>query len=75
MKKSNRESVSYTMWKEWENYENYIYFDEIINTDSYDAYADTPSKKDCDQICGEKSGEVIIYKINAPDISKKIDIL
>ncbi|MFD1173926.1 hypothetical protein [Oceanobacillus picturae] len=70
MKNISRESVSYTEWKEWEDYENYIYDDEF-SKEVYDAYADTPSKKECDQICAEKSGEVIIYKINVPDITKK----
>lgn len=54
--------VSYSEWKEWDDYEDYLHPDEEIRND-YDAYADTPSKKECDKICAESSGKVVSYFI------------
>lgn len=54
--------VSHREWKEWNDYEDYLYFDEIIKSD-YNAYKDTPSKDDCDKICAKLSGKVKTYYI------------
>ena len=29
----------------------------------YNAYEDTPSKKECDNLCEKLSGKVVVYKI------------
>lgn len=48
-------------WREWDDYENYIFEDEKrINT--YSGYRDTPSKEECDRLCQKLSGKVKILK-------------
>lgn len=53
--------VTFTEWKEWTDYESYI-FEDDKEVYYYDAYGDTPSKKECDLLCKEFSGEVKVYK-------------
>jgi hypothetical protein len=62
MPKITNHLIGYTEWKEWEDYQNYTFEDEkVIN--NYDAYKDTPSKEECEKLCKELSGEVVVYKI------------
>lgn len=52
-------------WREWDEYERYIFEDEkVVNT--YNAYRDTPSKDECDELCAALSGEVVEYYIKTP---------
>ncbi|WP_339227846.1 hypothetical protein NSQ77_20030 [Oceanobacillus sp. FSL K6-2867] len=50
-------------WKAYENYDDSTYLGGAMSEIRYSAYADTPSKGECDKLCEEHSGEVIIYKI------------
>lgn len=59
-KKLDGHLVGFGTLNHWQLYENYIYYDELKKK-TYNAYADTPSKEMCDQICAELSGEVITY--------------
>lgn len=52
--------VSFTEWKEWGDYQEYIFEDEKVSND-YDAYKDTPTKEECDRLCERLSGEVIEF--------------
>ncbi|WP_121614816.1 hypothetical protein [Virgibacillus halodenitrificans] len=55
--------VTFTEWKYWEEYEEHEWLGGAMSYLEYDAYKDTPSKQECDQLCKELSSEVITYQI------------
>ncbi|WP_249870731.1 hypothetical protein [Oceanobacillus saliphilus] len=56
--------VGFGTLKDLEEYEDYIYLGGAITEERYNAYKNTPSKEECDRLCEEQSGEVIIYKLS-----------
>lgn len=60
---SKRNSTGYAYLKEWEDY---ITYGESECTDKdywYNAYRDTPSKEECDELCKKFSGEIKVYTL------------
>ncbi|GGB41896.1 hypothetical protein GCM10011409_19300 [Lentibacillus populi] len=53
--------VGFGTLREWDDYEDHIWFGGAMSEERYYAWADTPSKKECDRIFEELSGEVITY--------------
>lgn len=56
--------IGFGAWKDWIDYVEYGESEWTNNHNYYNAYADTPSKEECDRISAELSGEVKAYKIN-----------
>lgn len=50
-------------WRDWTDYEMYGESEWSISKEFYDAYRDTPSVKECDEICAKLSGKVTVYRI------------
>lgn len=42
--------------------EDYVWHGGAMSVVRYNAYDDTPSKKECDYICAEQSGSVTVYE-------------
>ena len=61
-KKITGHLVNHFEWREWADYENYVFEDEKIRS-AYNGYRDTPSKEECDKLCAALSGEVTVYKM------------
>lgn len=51
---------------EVEEYEDHFYMGGAMTLEKYNAYEGVPSKDECDRICAEKSGEVVVWKIKKP---------
>ncbi|GGB41923.1 hypothetical protein GCM10011409_19340 [Lentibacillus populi] len=58
--------IGFGTLQEWGDYEDYIWHGGAMSEERYNVWADTPSKKECDRICEELSGEVVEYKIKNP---------
>ncbi|MTW85641.1 hypothetical protein F3157_08195 [Virgibacillus dakarensis] len=54
--------VGFDTLRDLEGYEHYIWHGGAMSVIRYNAYQDTPSKQDCDKLCAELSGDVIVYK-------------
>ncbi|WP_106494849.1 hypothetical protein [Lentibacillus sp. Marseille-P4043] len=52
--------IGFESLQELEEYEDHIWFGGAMSEVRYNAYKDTPSKKECDRICEDLSGEVEI---------------
>lgn len=61
--KINNHLVTFAEWKDCTDYESYIFKDQI-EINYYDAFRDTPSKEECDEMSEKLSGEVVVFKIN-----------
>ncbi len=65
-KKLEGHLVGFGTLQEMEEYKDWIYLGGAMSEIRYNAYHDTPSKDECDKLCEEMSGEVIVYKIKKP---------
>ncbi|MGY0692599.1 hypothetical protein ACW2QC_07365 [Virgibacillus sp. FSP13] len=54
--------IGFGSLQELEDYEEHIWFGGAMSEERYNAYKDTPSKKECDKLCAELSGDVRTYK-------------
>lgn len=61
-KKIDGHLVGFVTAEEWEDYEDHVWLGGSMSEVRYNAYDDTPSKKECDRLAAEQSGDVIIYK-------------
>ncbi len=59
-KKFNNHLTGIGDWKDWVDYEDYGESECSRSKRHYSGYDDTPSKEECDRICAELSGEVVI---------------
>lgn len=65
-KKLQGHLVNFEDAQEMLDYGDHIWRGGAMSEQEYDAYKDTPSKKECDKLCAELSGEVVTYKIKKP---------
>lgn len=53
--------VNFEYLAEFNNYEHHIWYGGAISEIGYNAYKDTPSKKECAILCKQKSGRVVTW--------------
>lgn len=46
----------------WDGYEDWIYLGGAMSVRKESVYRTIPSKEECDRICAELSGEVVLWK-------------
>lgn len=54
--------VNFKYLAEFNDYEDHVWYGGAMTVISYNAYSDTPSKKECDKICREKSGRAVTWQ-------------
>lgn len=65
-KKLDGHIVGFGELQYWEEYEEWIWLGGAMSEERYNAYKDTPCKEECDRMCAELSGEVVVSKIKNP---------